>query len=66
MYLLLLPLLAVPAGTGVWFLLGRTKLTRPLRLLIAILAGAAAALLLFWGSLCLAILAWQWSDPPTW
>ena len=35
-------------------------------LLIAILAGAAAALLLFWGFLCLAILAWQWSDPPTW
>ena len=66
MYLLLLPPLAVLVGIGVWLLLGWTKLAQPLRLLIAILGGAAVALLLFWASLCLAILAWQWSNPPTW
>ena len=66
MYFLLLPPLAVLAGMGVWLLLGRTKLARPLRLLFAVLAGAAAALLLFWASLCLAIFAWQWRNPPTW
>ena len=66
MYLLLTSALAAFAGGAVWRLLGRTGWRRPLRILLAVLAGALAAALLYWGMLVLAIYAWQWSDPVTW
>ena len=66
MHLLLLPALAVFVGAIAWHLLGRTRWKRPLRLLAAVLAGVLAAVLLYWGSLVLAIYAWQRSDPVTW
>ena len=66
MYLLLTAALAAFAGCAVWRLLGRTGWRRPLRILLAVLAGVLAAVLLYWGILVLAIHAWQWSDPVTW
>ena len=66
MYLLLLPVLAVFVGAVVWRLSGRAGWKRPARLLAAALAGVLAAVLLYWGTLVLAIYAWQWSDPVTW
>ena len=66
MYLLLISVLAVSAGCAVWCLSGRAGWRRPLRILLAVLAGLLAAVLLYRGMLVLAIYAWQWSDPVTW
>ena len=66
MYLLLLPVLAVLVGVIAWYLLGRAGWRRPLRILLAVLAGLLAAALLYRGMLVLAIYAWQWRDPVTW
>lgn len=66
MYLLLISVLAVSAGCAAWRLSGRAGWRRPLRILLAVLAGLLAAALLYRGMLVLAIYAWQWSDPVTW
>ena len=66
MYLLLTAALAAFAGGPVWRLSGRAGWRRPLRILLAVLAGVLAAVLLYWGMLVLAIYVWQWSDPVTW
>ena len=66
MYLLLTAVLAAFAGGAVWRLSRRTGWRRPLRILLAVLAGLLVAVLLYWGMLVLAIYAWQWSDPVTW
>ena len=66
MYLLLISVLAASAGCAVWRLSGRAGWRRPLRILLAVLAGLLAAALLYRGMLVLAIYAWQWSDPVTW
>ena len=66
MYLLLTAVLAAFAGGAVWRLSGRTGWRRPLRILLAVLAGLLVAVLLYWGMLVLEIYAWQWSDPVTW
>ena len=66
MYLLLTAVLAVFAGGAVWHLSGRAGWRRPLRILLAVLAGLLAAVLLYWGMLVLALYACQRSDPVTW
>ena len=66
MYLLFTPLVALLAGAGIWFALGRTKLTGLLRLLIAELAGIGIAALLYWGMIYLSIYFYLWNDPLTW
>ena len=66
MYLLLISVPAASAGCAVWRLSGRAGWRRPLRILLAVLAGLLAAALLYRGMLVLAIYAWQWSDPVTW
>ena len=66
MYLLFTPLVALLAGAGIWFALGRTKLTGLLQLLIAVLAGIGIAALLYWGMIYLSIYFYLRNDPLTW
>ena len=65
-YLLFAPLLALLAGVGVWFALGRAGLAGLLRLLIAALAGIVLAALLYWGMIYLSVCLYVWNDPVTW
>ena len=59
---LLLPLAAI-LTYGSWRLLGKTKLHPAVRLLFALILGAAVSALLLWCVLAGTILLWQWNDP---
>lgn len=66
MYLILAALLGVFTGWGLWRLLGRTALKKPVRLLLAVPAGGLAAFVLYWLLLRLSIVLYQASGPITW
>ena len=66
MYGAILGVLIVLAALGIWYLLKRTRLRLPARILLAALLTAAAAALLIWGSVCAAILLYQLNDPIGW
>ncbi len=66
MYIVIAALLGILTGWGVWRLLGRTVLKKPLRLLLAVLAGGAVALVFYWLLLRLSIVLYQRNDPASW
>ena len=66
MYGAILGFLMVLAALGIWYLLKRTRLHLPARILLTLLLTAVAAVVLIWGSVCISILLYQLNDPVSW
>ena len=56
----------VLAALGIWYLLKRTRLRLPARILLAVLCTILTATLLIWLSVCASILLYQLNDPVSW
>ena len=56
----------VLAALGIWYLLKRTRLRLPARILLAVLCTILTAALLIWLSVCASILLYQLNDPVSW
>ena len=66
MYGGILGFLIVLSALGIWHLLKRTKLSLPVRVVLAVLLTVLAAVVLVWGSVCASILLYQLNDPVGW
>ena len=66
MYLILIPALACLLGRLIWKGLGRTGLSRPLRVALTLAGAVLGSALIYWGGIYLSILLFQWNDPATW
>lgn len=66
MYGAILGFFIVLSALGIWYLLKRTRLSLPVRILLAAVLTALAAALLVWLSVCASILLYQLSDPINW
>ena len=66
MYGGILGFLIVLSALGIWHLLKRTKLSLPVRVVLAVLLTVLAAVVLVWASVCASILLYQLNDPVSW
>jgi len=66
MYIVVAMVPACLLGWLFWKLLGRTGLSRALRVALTLVGAALIASFVFWGGIYLSILMFQWNDPITW